>query len=82
MYGSKRKESTAPKRTVWADKTRVVLTDLHKRKAELINKLDNEIRAAQALCNHTLSDGTSTIENLYDYENDETCTRCSVCQVV
>ena len=82
MYGSRHKEPVLPKRTVWADKTRSVLADLYKRKAELVKQLDDEIRATKSLCNHTLSDGVSTMENVYDYENDETCTRCSVCQVV
>lgn len=69
-----------PNRTVWANKTKVILDDVRKRRQELITKLDAEEQAAKELCNHTMPDGTSTIESYYDHEYDSHYTRCIVCQ--
>lgn len=81
MFNSRQlRQPEPPKRTVWADKTKTIIDDIRKRRQELNDKLDKEEHAAKALCNHTFSDGTSAIENCYDYEYDRDFTSCSVCR--
>lgn len=79
MFGRRRTEPEPPKRTVWADKTRVILDDVLKRRIELVRKLDDEEQTAKELCNHTFPNGTSAIEQSYDDEDDRAYSRCTVC---
>lgn len=77
MYGRIRPEPVP--RTVWADKTKVILDDIRRRRQTLVDQLDAEERAAKERCNHVLVDGTSTIKELEDDEYNSVYTVCSVC---